>query len=217
MAQLGAVPRLLRAKLRPPYSPGVLGRADLNIVLRTQGLIHGDEAQELAQLAAQSDPSHAIVEVGSFRGRSTVALALGTKRGNGAPVFAVEPHERFTGPLGGEFGPPDRRAFFRNLLAAGAVERVHPIAVSSEVIAPGWKMPVGVLWIDGDHRYAGVQRDLRCWEPHVVPGGFVAFHDALSPELGPHRVIGELLMSERFERVGDAVRLMVVLRKVSSS
>jgi hypothetical protein len=149
-------------------------------------MIGEPEADLLTRLASEVDEG-CIVEVGSWRGMSTIALA---KRAR-VPVYAIEPHEHFTGVLGGTFGPDDRRAFFENLLRARVVEKVRLVNLSSEVVAPGWRLPVGLLWIDGDHRYEAVRRDLTCWEPHLR--GKVAFHDAIQPTLGPFRLIEELL------------------------
>jgi predicted O-methyltransferase YrrM len=200
-------------ELRTHRTSGILTSRDLKRVMRTEGMIDALEAQELARLAAATDGQHAIVEVGSWRGRSTVALALGALRGQKASVFAIDPHEEFTGLLGGQFGNSDRTHFFRNLLGAGVVEQVRLINASSELIAPGWSRPIGTLWIDGDHSYEGVARDVRCWEPHVVSGGSIVFHDATNPTLGPIQVIEELTDTSRFERT-CAVKNMVILNKL---
>jgi hypothetical protein len=136
---------------------------------------------------------------------STIALAKGAC----VPVYAIEPHEHFQGVLGGTFGPADRRAFFENLLRAGVVERVRLVNLSSEVVTPGWQLPVGLLWIDGDHRYAAVRRDFYCWEPHLL--GNVAFHDAIQPKLGPTQLIDELLAGD-FELV-EHIQGTKVLRR----
>ena len=37
--------------------------------------------------------------------------------------------------------------------------------------------PVDVLFIDGDHSYAGAKRDFELYHSLVRLGGFVAFHD----------------------------------------
>ena len=155
---------------------------------KVEGMIGDKEADLLTRLAGEVEDG-CIVEVGSWRGMSTIALAKGAR----VPVYAIEPHEVFTGVLGGQFGPADRRAFFENLLRAEVVERVRLVNLSSEVVAPGWKLPVGLLWIDGDHRYEAVRRDFESWEPHVR--GKVAFHDAIQPTLGPAQLIDELLAS----------------------
>lgn len=133
-----------------------------------------------------------IVEVGSYRGRSTVVLARGSATGQGAPIFAVEPHEPFVGPRGGEFGPEDRAAFFRNMVRTGAYRHVRLLNTSSEVVAPGWNEPVALLWIDGDHSYEGVRRDFDAWAPHLMPGCDVVLDDTDDPALGPQRLVEEL-------------------------
>jgi predicted O-methyltransferase YrrM len=39
------------------------------------------------------------------------------------------------------------------------------------------------VFIDGDHRYDGVIRDLEAWIPKVRPGGFIAGHDIDVPDV----------------------------------
>jgi predicted O-methyltransferase YrrM len=162
------------------------------------------EAELLTRLAGEVEEG-CIVEIGSWRGMSTIALAKGAH----VPVYAIEPHEQFVGVLGGVFGPDDRRAFFENLLEAGVVEQVRLVNLSSEVVTPGWQLPVGLLWIDGDHRYEAVKRDFMCWEPHLR--GLVAFHDAIQETLGPFQLIEELL-TDGYELV-EHVQGTKVLRR----
>ena len=58
----------------------------------TPGWLSLDEAALLYHLARQTTTG-SIVEVGSYRGRSTVALAKGALAGGNRPVYAVDPHE----------------------------------------------------------------------------------------------------------------------------
>ena len=51
------------------------------------GLIPHDEGLALADLAAAVPATEAIVELGSFKGKSTAYLAAGAKRGGGAARF----------------------------------------------------------------------------------------------------------------------------------
>lgn len=183
---------------------------DLARILDVAGQLLPDEAALLWGLA-RSTTEGCIVEVGSFRGRSATALALGALAGHGAPVYAVDPHEPFVGVLGGRFGPADRKAFFENTLRAGVVEAIRLVNLSSEVVAPGWNRPVGLLWLDGDHTYEGVARDWRAWRPHLLPRAAVAFHDSNDPQLGPARLIGEIV-SEGQHAVETRVGLTTVLR-----
>ena len=133
-----------------------------------------------------------IVEVGAYRGRSTVALGRGSLDGHRVPVFTLEPHAPFTGVLGARFGPADAGAFHRAMAATGCYHVVRLLALTSAEVAPGWRHPVELLWIDGDHRYAAVRRDFELWRPHLQPGAVVVLDDAADPALGPHRLVAEL-------------------------
>lgn len=151
------------------------------------------EAELLYQLA-QGVAHGCIVEVGSYRGRSTVALALGAAAGDDPSVYAVDPHEPYIGTLGGIFGPEDRGEFFRSMLFTRCYRNVRLINLSSDVITAGWRDPVGLLWIDGDHSYEGVRRDWDCWHPNLLSEATVVFDDARPEDnLGPARMVQELV------------------------
>jgi len=188
-------------------------QSPIEAVMCVQGSVTEAEAAELMRLAAAVPADTCIVEVGSHRGRSTAALALGA---NGAPIYAIEPHEEFEGMYGSAFGPADRRAFFENMLRLGIVEDVRLVNLSSEVVSKGWTRPIGLLWIDGDHTLDAVRRDFEAWQPFVRPGGVVAFHDALDPDGGPAQVI-EVLLADSFERVAIAERLVALRRTAEST
>jgi hypothetical protein len=164
----------------------------LRLVAGCDGMISIAEADFLYSLA-RGTKSGCVVEVGSYRGRSAVALALGCQAGSGLPVFAVEPHEPFQGILGGTFGPEDRGAFYRAMLRTGCYRTVRLINLSSEQLTSGWKLPIGLLFVDGDHTAEGVRRDWRCWTPHLAPDARVAFDDATNPDLGPFGLLAELV------------------------
>jgi predicted O-methyltransferase YrrM len=192
----------IRARLGALRRRGAIRR-----VMAVEGMIAEAEAEELMRLASKVPTQQCIVEVGSYRGRSTTALALGSKA---APVYAIDPHEAFEGIYGGEFGPADRRAFFENLLKAGVVERVRLVNLSSEVASQGWNRTIGLLWVDGDHSLEGARRDFEAWRPFLEPGSTVAFHDARDPKGGPARLIETLVGSGEFRHhsaVGDIVAL----------
>ena len=44
-----------------------------------------------------------------------------------------------------------------------------------------WTLPINFLHIDGWHDMPGIDGDCRMFLPHVVGGGFVAFHDSDCP------------------------------------
>ena len=187
-------------------------RGPLRAVAATEGMVSMEEAETLYRLAGEAEDG-CIVEVGSFRGRSTVALALGSLNGHGVPVYAVEPHEEFEGMWGFRFGPEDRAAFYRNMLRTGCYQVVRLVNLSSEVVAPGWNRPISFLYIDGDHSYEGAKRDFGSWAPHVRSDGAIGFDDAANPNLGPYRLIQELVASGEYVEVESVGELRVLRRR----
>lgn len=185
---------------------------DLLRPMAARGMVQLDECLLLMQLASQVREG-VIVELGSYRGRSTIALALGSRRGARVPVYAIEPHVAFTGVLGAEFGPGDRRVFDRNLARAGVTDLVHLISLPSEVAARTWTDGIGLLWIDADHTYEAVTRDFSLWSRNLAPGGLIALDDSTVPGLGPHRVIQENLAAGRYEIADSAGKVTVVRRR----
>ncbi|MHB8843597.1 MAG: class I SAM-dependent methyltransferase [Nitrospirota bacterium] len=178
---------------------------------RTDGMISYDEAVLLYCLARDVQRG-CIVEVGSYRGRSTVFLAQGSLAGAHIPVYAIDPHEKFIGKLGGVFGPQDRTAFYKTMLENDCSETVSLINISSELFSSSWRKPVSLLWIDGDHSYEGVKRDITCWLPHLEVGAVIAFDDATDPDLGPHKLISEMKESKQFEEVMCVGKIVVLQR-----
>lgn len=178
------------------------------------GQISLDEAALLHELAAAAQDG-AIVEVGTFHGKSTVALALGAQAGGKAKVYGVDPFVTFVGSFGRTFTPAEKIVLFQNLLLAGVAEHVWLLQTTSERAARGFDEPIALLWVDGDHSYDGVKRDFAAWAPHVAPGGILAFHDSLSPRLGVARFLDELLASgDDYERL-RVVGRTTVLRRVA--
>jgi len=195
----------------PPCSEQRLVQPLEGYVDATEGMTSFEEASLLYRLATEVRHG-CIVEVGSYRGRSSVALGRGSLDGHRVPVFAIDPHEEFTGILGGQFGPEDRAAFYRAMLETDCYQIVRLVNLSSEVVAPNWTQSVGLLWIDGDHSYEGVKRDFDCWLPHLTAEASVAFDDSLDLKIGPFQLIAELLDTGSFQRT-TVVGKVTVLKK----
>lgn len=206
-SKLGALLRRLRARLIDLALP-----AELNAMGGVEGWLAREEAMLLFQLARQTEHG-CIVEVGSYRGRSTIALALGARNGLGVPVYAFDPHESFTGVFGGEFGASDRAAFYRNMLRSGCYREVRLINQDSATVSPGWTKQVALLWIDGDHSFEGVSRDFKAWLPHLSPDAKVVFDDSIDPRMGPTRLIAEILADGAFDLVRTVGKVTVLQRR----
>ncbi|MEM9064129.1 MAG: class I SAM-dependent methyltransferase [Planctomycetota bacterium] len=175
----------------------------------TKGWLSTDEAEVLQGLATKVTQG-CIVEVGSYRGRSAIALAAGAR--DDVPVFAIDPHELVVESDALTYGPEDRAAFFEAMIRSGGYERVRLVNLSSEVVTPGWDRPVGMLWIDGDHTLEGVTRDWECWKGHLLPGAIVAFDDAHDPAVGPYHLIDGLLETAELVHVQNVGKVRITRR-----
>jgi predicted O-methyltransferase YrrM len=148
-----------------------------------EGWFSPDQLARVAARAAAVPAGGRIVEIGSFRGRSTIAIARSAPAG--AEIVAVDPH------AGNDRGPreidgfaraaaEDSEAFLANLDRAGVRESVAYVRKFSHEALGDVVGPVDLLHIDGAHRFAPARDDIRRWGARVVPGGTMLIHDAFS-------------------------------------
>lgn len=170
------------------------------------GFLGESEARLLGTIAACVPCNGAIVEIGSFKGKSTVVLGKVAAHYGLGPIMAIDPHNFYNAELEAHRTSPEAssyKEFLSNLGAAGVREVVEVHRAYSTDIAPAWNRPIGFLWIDGDHSYSGAKADFDGFARHLKPGGVVAFHDALHEFAGPIRVfVEEVLRSDRFGAAG---------------
>jgi predicted O-methyltransferase YrrM len=170
-------------------------RASLEAALDgVDGWLHVDEAARLYEAVAES-PGHPgelrVVEIGSWKGRSTIALGLAAQTRAGSTVVAIDPH------LGdnGEFsdGEETFTDFLHNLERAGVADVVQPVRERSHDARPMIKDgSVGVLFLDGSHRYQDVRRDLDDWISALTAGATLACNDSSKP--GVYRALRETVL-----------------------
>lgn len=173
-----------------------------------EGLLSEKEGKYLYSLVRRLADTGAIVEIGSWKGRSTVFLAKGCQSVGTGNVFAIDPHT------------PDgsiEQAFRDNINRTGVDAFVTPLVMSSIEAVQSWDKRVGLLWMDGDHKYGGVRADFFAWYPHVAVGGAIAFHDTLNRR-GVARFV--LRHIRRLERLGlikvlDQVDEILAVQKIA--
>lgn len=148
------------------------------------GLLAPGIGDALTALAAEVPGDLAIVEIGSFRGKSTAHLAAGAKAGGGAKVHAVDPWD-LPGNVYGKHGftaPEVREDFERQLRACRLWSQVTPHRAFSVDAAASWNGPrIGLLFVDGDHDETAVRADVEAWHPHLADRHVLAFDDYDTP------------------------------------
>jgi MMP 1-O-methyltransferase len=183
----------------PPDFPETLESAT-QLALKTPGFLGENEIRFLGILAACTSAKGAIVEIGSFKGKSTVLLATIAKKYGLGPVVAIDPHQglSYLGPEAPQQSPTFDE-FLGSVRAAGLDAHVEVQRAYSRDVAKTWSRPIRLLWIDGDHSYKGCKEDFDLFSPFLADGAVVAFHDALNAVEGPIRVFTEeVLPSDRF-------------------
>ena len=123
----------------------------------------------------------AIVEIGSWKGKSTIWLAQGAKDGKQAKVYAVD-HFIGSSEHQGEKPVWTFDEFKENIKLANLKDIVNPIVANSETAVKDWKLPIEFIFIDGAHEYEEVKKDFLLWSPFLIDGGIIAFHDT-TPDL----------------------------------
>ena len=199
----------------------VLSVPILKAMKKVEGWLEEEEADLLLAAcshALSSLPADcAVVEVGSFCGRSTVVLGSVVRSlGAGSRVYAVDPHDGIVGAEGAGLRSlgPTLNTFRRNLAANALTDVVEVICKRSFEVA--WEKPIGFLFIDHLHDYTNVARDFHHFEPWVSEGGYIAFHDYADYYPGVKILVDELLALPQFEKVHCAGGL-IVLRKTSAT
>lgn len=151
---------------------------DLTKLLRNiEGYISDKELFTLFDYSRNLSLDAPIIEIGSYKGKSTLALAIGAMQGKGNRVYAIDPHEDFIGINGGKYGSNDLESKLKAITKYGLGQRIYPICLNSEQVASVWNKEIALLWIDGDHSQKAVESDYLGFYKWVQKDGFVVFHD----------------------------------------
>ncbi len=152
------------------------------------GWFSQDEAEYMAKLAMKAPAGGSIVEIGSFCGRSTISLILGSRKGMKQKVHSVDPHFGLSSIYPESTFP----MFVRNLEEKNLLRYVTIHRCKSADAVKLWNgNRISLLFIDADHSYDSVCSDFYSWRKYLQDGALVVFHDY--PQEGPNKLIREIL------------------------
>ena len=177
---------------------------------------------------AEGDALYAMVEVGTYCGRSTVWLGAAAKRGK-TVLFTVDHHsgseENQKGWEWFDESLVDAQTqrlntlptFIRTIKEAQLGDVVVPIVAESQLASRQLDFEVAFCFIDGGHGKVPTQIDYMGWVPKVAKSGYLAIHDVFAdPRDGgqaPHDFIYRpALDSGEFVEVLSAGSLRVLQR-----
>lgn len=185
--------------------------------LSIEGWLSAIEAIQLYRFASMLKRDAVIVEIGSWKGKSTFCLAKGLHSGT---IYAIDPFDAAGEPGSAELylnqkgEAPLIDQFHNNMKRLGVLKKIETCAGYSHQFA-GRFTSIDFLFIDGDHSVEGCEKDYTLFSPALVPGGFIAFHDhdPARKDLGPTWVIEHhVLPSGNFAFIGKYDSLWVAQR-----
>jgi len=189
----------------PASAPAPSFDDTVHAVADVDGWMTPAQARLLWDTAQEVAPGGRIVEIGSFRGRSTIVL--GRAVGPRVELVAIDPH------AGNDRGPQeiagfedeaadDHEVFNANLERAGVQARVRHVRAFSHLAHPEVEGDVDLLYIDGAHRYGPALADIRQWGDRVAPGGTMLIHDSFSSVGVTLAIARALFLGGRYRYLG---------------
>ena len=120
-----------------------------------------------------------VAEIGSWKGMATIVLACNIAPYKGK-VFAIDHW------LGSENVSSQEIAkkidiyfvFKRNMISFGVWDRIHSLVMDSLTASTIFRNGIlDLVFIDADHRYQCVKKDILSWLPKLRNGGILCGHD----------------------------------------
>lgn len=154
------------------------------------------------------------VEIGSYKGKSATCVGLGNMLFNSRSkkIYCVDPFQSNTNVIynNGYFDE-----FMRNISFATLEGDVIPIKKFSYEAKGDVPDKIAGLFIDGDHSFEGVKKDIEDFSPKVVEGGYIAFHDY--GRFGVTQAVDEFIEQNKdFEYICDCNSIRLLKRKYIS-
>src|SRR5579863_9410456 len=137
-----------------------------------------ERRHELMWLAEHARNAKEVVEVGSWKGTTAIAMADNTA----GTVYAVD---SFNGSIGEEAtqkvheGEEDwlYKTFKANTANFPNIVTMRMESIEAACYFASLAKQFDFVFLDASHDYDSVKKDIQFWKPLVAPGGILAGHD----------------------------------------
>lgn len=148
------------------------------------GMITDYQGKILFLLCYFQNLSGDVLEIGSFKGKSTSFIFNAVSASNNGKLFVIDHFEGVPGKekLYGSF----KNDFENNMLKIGAKEKIKILNGASRKMLKKIKSnSLRFIYIDGDHSYNGIRNDLITSLEKIKKGGLIILDDYFNgfPEL----------------------------------
>lgn len=168
-----------------------------------------------SQIIEQIPNNSHIVEIGAYKGRSTAYLAVEIINSgkniqldvidswNGETETVAPWHDYIDEPSKHQYKPTgDIFEEFKTNLAPvwDTFQAIQSLSAPAAQAYPDKSLDF--IFIDGDHNYEGIKKDLVAWRPKMKDGAIMAGDD-YSPAWGVIRAVDEFFGKDKVKIIGD--------------
>ena len=197
-------------------------------MIDVKGFLSDKEAKKLQELFLNVHHLGAVLEIGTYCGKSTLNFAHVAKKINGL-VFTVDHH---TGSeehqLGEEYHDEDlfdKRLnkfntlpeFLKNIRSSNLGQFIIPVINKSSEASETFSELISMLFIDGGHSSEAAFSDYNSWKDKICSGGLLVIHDVFpNPKDGgrpPFEIYSAAQKSKEFDDLG-IYETLGILKKI---
>ena len=152
--------------------------------IRFESCLSHDQGMWLHNRVKELPEDAIIVEVGTWRGKSTAYMGLACKF-TSRKIYAVDTWKGTESEQ--ETYHKDAKTqdikeqFLQNMLSLDVLQFITPIVGLSHEVALSFDKKIDMLFIDADHSTEAVLLDLKSWLPHCKDTCLVCGHDYNHP------------------------------------
>jgi hypothetical protein len=196
----------------------LLRKTTLRKLATIEGFLSFKEAHALYRIAKSLSSGSKVVEIGSWKGKSTYCIAKGLS--HGSKIYAIDPFNAIGDAEAQVIYEKQKGAqplidqFWNNMASCGVTDKIIPCIGYAEEYKD-FITQASFIFIDGDHSIPGCEKDFLMYQDKLSNEKIIAFHDYYPErdDLGPTYVIKKyLLNSKNWEKVDIADSLAIFKR-----